>query len=289
MSPENALIKFPHYPENVPEELKIGERWVNCDEYKVPQIAIVSGACFAAKSTNPDPWRSYETALQTWLENEHVTGIGRVIAANEDFVGVDLDKVISEDGEVSPWALRILDSLDSYAEISPSLRGIKIWVRAPEIKAAYKKPGLEIYPQRRYFTVTGIRHGNTTEIRSASQELVALIEEEFPKVSRDSTPYNGPARTLDLDQLLESAEVAWFEFRQDSTALRKYSIPCPWAEEHTNGDTTGTYCGQYPDGALFFHCWHSHCSHRRWPDFRHYVETVASLGRPPRNGGGRLR
>src|SRR5215203_2086982 len=244
--------RFPHHPENVPEELKGGERWVTCDEYKVPLIAIENGTCFAASSTNVETWRLYETALQTWQENEHVAGIGRVIAEDEDYVGVDLDDCVDPaTGEISPWAATIVERLDSYAEISPSLTGVKIWVKVPEMKTAYKKPGLEVYPRGRYFTVTGlVLNGKITPISVRGDELSALIEEEFPKVDRDRTPYDGFERVLDLDDFLERADVAVFAVVSDGAAERKYRIRCPWLDEHSDGDGSGTYTGQYENGAL---------------------------------------
>jgi len=285
--------KFPHHPDNVPNELKAGERWVTCDEYKVPLIAIENGACFAASSTNPETWRSYETALATWQENEHITGLGRVICDDEDYVGVDLDDCVEpETGELAPWAATIVARLDSYTEVSPSLKGVKIWVRAPELTTAYKKPELEIYPARRYFTVTGLTFGTTHVIRTAGETLAAIIEEEFPKVDRGRSPYNGPDRVLDLEEFLERANVEVFSVLSDGAAERKYRILCPWLDEHSDGDDTGTYCGQYDNGALFFACWHSHCSARRWREFRALLNPVVFLGRPSRSKcvrGGRLR
>src|SRR5215203_2063657 len=246
--------RFPHHPENVPEELKGGERWVTCDEYKVPLIAIENGTCFAASSTNVETWRLYETALQTWQENEHVAGIGRVIAEDEDYVGVDLDDCVDPaTGEISPWAATIVERLDSYAEISPSLTGVKIWVKAPELKRAYKKPGLEVYPRGRYFTVTGLPLNEAVkEVASRQSELAELIREEFPKVARDRIPYEGPERVLDLDEFLERAGVEILAVLSDGAAERKYRIRCPWLSEHTDEDDTGTYTGQYENGALFF-------------------------------------
>jgi putative DNA primase/helicase len=94
---------------------------------------VPNGACFAASSTNADTWRSYETALKAYSDNEHIAGIGRVIADDEDYVGVDLDDCLDpETGELSARAGAIVARLDSYAEISPSLTGIKIWVSAPD-------------------------------------------------------------------------------------------------------------------------------------------------------------
>jgi putative DNA primase/helicase len=270
----------------VPDELKLGERWVTCDEHKAPLIAIKNGACFAAKSTDPDTWRSYETALATYLENEHIAGVGRVIAAEEDYVGVDLDDCLDPDsGDLGPWARALVERLNSYAEISPSLTGVKIWIKAPEVTTAYKKPGLEIYPRGRYFTVTGlVLNGSPSTIRERSSELEAVIAEEFPKVDRDRTAYDGPRRVLDLETFLNRASVEVYDVVSDGAAERKYRVLCPWVEEHTRGDVSGTYCGQYPDGALFFCCWHSHCSSRRWREFRRHLEAFIHLGRK-----GRLR
>jgi hypothetical protein len=55
--------RFAHHPENVPEELKADPAsWVCCDEDKVPLVATLSGAVYAASSTDPNTWRSYEDA-----------------------------------------------------------------------------------------------------------------------------------------------------------------------------------------------------------------------------------
>jgi primase-polymerase (primpol)-like protein len=289
-----ATERFPHEAQNVPSELKVGDRWVTCDEYKVPLIAVPNGACFAASSTNADTWRSYETTLKTYSENEHIAGIGRVIADDEDYVGIDLDSCLDETGELSAWAGAIVTRLDSYAEVSPSKHGLKIWVRAPELKRAYKKPGLEIYPRGRYFTVTGVSLSEmAVPIVEAGDELATLIEEEFPKVDRDRTPYGGPDRVLDLDEFLERSNVEILAILSDGAAERKYRIRCPWLEEHSDGDDTGTYVGQYDNGALFFACWHSHCAQRRWQELRALLNPTVYLGRPSRSkcerGGGRLR
>jgi len=283
--------RFPHYKCNIPEELKTEERWVTCDEHKVPLVAIPTGACFAASSTDPDTWRDYATALRTWEENEHIAGVGRVIGEDEDYVGVDLDDSIDPaTGQVLPWAERILERLGTYCEISPSLTGVKAWVRAPELARSYKKPGLEIYAGRRYFTSTGLTLGEPVPIRDAGTELGAIIEEEFPKVDRRCRGYDGPDRTLNLDDLLERAATEIFaESLTERSAERTYHIRCPWYEEHTGADESGTRVGQYENGALFFKCEHAHCAHRDWRTFRHYLEALLFLGRPPRSTRGRLR
>src|SRR5215213_83896 len=169
--------RFAHQPDNVPDELKADETWVCCDESKVPLIATRGGAAYAASSTDSNTWCSYEDAYAAWLENEwSYAGVGRVIRTEEDLVGVDLDKCLNTDtGEITPWAQSIIDRLDSYAEISPSLAGVKIWVKAPNITRAHVKPGLEIYPRGRYFTVTGLALGDVKDIAAPRDELAAIV------------------------------------------------------------------------------------------------------------------
>jgi hypothetical protein len=223
--------------------------------------------------------------------NEHFTGVGRVIGADEDLVGVDLDDCLDpETGELTEHAARIAKRLATYTEISPSRRGFKLWLRAPDVVRSYKKPGLEIYSSRRYFTITGLLlPGAPWTVEERQEALQDIIAEEFPRVDRVRTGYyDGPARRIDLLGLLERASIEIFQEAYDETAEVKFDVLCPWYEEHTTG-TSGTACGQYENGALFFRCYHSHCEHRTWHDFRRYAEALAYLGRPPRRERGRVR
>jgi len=292
MTTTYAPPRFEHHPDNVPDELKSDEAWVCCDENKVPLVATRSGAVFAASSTDAKTWRSYEDAYEAWLENEwSYAGVGRVIRDIEDLVGIDLDKCLDpETGELIPWAATILERLGSYREVSPSLTGVKVWVRAPSITRAHVKPGLEIYPRGRYFTVTGLVLSDARALETRDEELAAIIAEEFPKVDRDRTPYDGPSKALALLEYLEKANVEIYAELSDGTAERVYAIRCLWAREHTKDTSnTSTRVGQYADGALFYRCEHAHCRGiREWAQFRAELDPVVYLGRC-RRAKGRLR
>jgi len=286
-----APPRFEHHPDNIPEELKADEAWVCCDENKVPLIASRSGAVYAASSTDECTWRDYDDAHTAWLENEwSFAGVGRVIRQTEDLVGVDFDKCLDPDtGELTPWAAHTIERLASYAEVSPSLTGVKMWVYAPSITRAHVKPGLEIYSRGRYFTVTGIALSDRTVIANRDEELAAIIAEEFPRADRNRTAYDGPRKVLDLVDYLEKVNVEIFSERSDGTAERIYSIRCPWYEEHTDEDTSGTRVGQYADGALFYRCEHAHCRGiREWRQFKAECDSIVYLGRRRRSSG-RLR
>jgi hypothetical protein len=251
--------RFPFYPDLVPEELKTGKFWVCCDADKVPQVA---GTGRRASSTDPKTWRTYEEVTAAYDKGQHA-GVGRVIAHEDDFVGIDLDGIVNNDGIV-PEALELLRFLDSYSEISPSGTGIKVWVRG-RLDRSYKKPGLEVYQPGRYFTITGqILPQFSARIEDRQQEVEALVKRAFsapaPRLLRDAV-YDGPP--IDLDDYLDRVEV--FSEVHDSQGI-KYAIRCPWANEHTSG-VTGTYLGQRHNGATWFYCHHAHCAHRGWREF----------------------
>ena len=114
-----------------------------------------------ASSTDPNTWCSFDEALKTWQQHpNHWSGIGFVFAATDRFFGIDLDQCLDAAGKLKPWAQPIMERFfDSYAEISPSGRGIKIWAkgRLPGAGTAFPMGDgrVEIYDQARYFTVTG--------------------------------------------------------------------------------------------------------------------------------------
>jgi len=116
-----------------------------------------------ASSTDSKTWCPWDKALQAWHEHpERWSGTGFVFSTGDPFFGIDLDQCLDASGQLKPWAQPIIERFaDSYAEISPSGRGIKIWARGrlPGSGVAFPRGDgrVEIYDRARYFTVTG-RH-----------------------------------------------------------------------------------------------------------------------------------
>jgi predicted P-loop ATPase len=116
-----------------------------------------------ALTNKPETWRSFEAACRFALMG---SGIGAVM--KEDYCGLDLDNCRDPKTEIiAPWAQRIVDLLDSYAEVSPSGTGVRIFVRltTPLRDGGRKKRGgkelgwaIEVYDRTspRYLTVTGV-------------------------------------------------------------------------------------------------------------------------------------
>jgi putative DNA primase/helicase len=142
-----------------PAEVKQAPLWVNY------QIETVDGrpGCKVpcspkngqrASVTNPDDWGTFDEAVAR--DPEH---IGRIVAA--PYIAVDLDKCRNpETGEIDQWAKDLIASLPpTYAEVSPSGRGIHLWFKGQRPKDApdgVRAPDLEVYFGKRYLTVTGM-------------------------------------------------------------------------------------------------------------------------------------
>jgi putative DNA primase/helicase len=136
--------------DGIPAEMRAARRWVvHCA--KVPHNPNTG---HRASSTDPGTWGTFEQACAA-LATGRYDGLGFVLG--DGIAGVDLDKCRNpHTGEIAPWALAIIERLDSYTEASPSGTGVHVIVRVdPTWTCGRKSGGIEIYTHSRYFTVTG--------------------------------------------------------------------------------------------------------------------------------------
>lgn len=159
---------------------------------KVPYSAITG---LAAHYTSPGSWSSYEHAVRQMLRLARRpasldSGVGFVVSSADPYVGIDLDHCLSDTGELVGEARAIVDSMHSYTEVTPSKKGLRIWVRGklppgPRRKRFPVGFSIELYDQERYFTVTG-EHlpGTPTTIEDRVEELLRLHSFLFPESDR---------------------------------------------------------------------------------------------------------
>jgi hypothetical protein len=277
--------QLPWYPEYVPDELKQGRVWVCWEERDGTKRPLIAGTRRLASHSDPKTWRPFATACKALAEHPNrYAGLGRVITEGGPYVGVDLDAVRNPTTrELSSKAVATLRRLDSYSEVSPSGEGVKVWVRA-DLPRSYRKPGVEVYAARRYFTLTGAFLGQfSLRVEQRQLQLEDLVHKEFPQPSSSSagrhTDYQGPP--VELDEYLDGVQVLG---KVPDSAGVKLAVVCPWVEQHSNQDRSGTYVGRRADGGLWFACWHSHCASRGWTEFRRYVRLQAKKIRLIRKG-----
>lgn len=127
----------------------------------------------------------YETALAA-SNKLAVQGVAFVFTKDDPFIGVDLDDAVTSDFRImKPWAADIATELNCYTEISPSLKGLKIFAKGklPEgarNRFSYYDGEVEVYEHGRFFTVTGCDiYGYKTE--NAEVDIAKLLERIAPK------------------------------------------------------------------------------------------------------------
>lgn len=130
-----------------------------------------------ANHSDPSTWGTWREAYNSYKRNGY-QGIGFVFTASDPFTGIDIDNCLDSDGQMLPVAKDIVGRLNSYTEISPSGKGVKIWVvgTVPEGRKVQLGSGcsIEFYSKERYFTITG-KHWAGTPL-AAMDAQNALVE-----------------------------------------------------------------------------------------------------------------
>jgi len=210
----------------IPARLKQAERWVvwsyvpetdpDINEVswdKPPRCAKTGGL---ASSTNPQTWTTYTEAVAAF-ERGGLDGLGFVLTAKPGdehrLVGVDLDKCRDpETGAIEQWAADIITRLDSYTVVSPSGRGLRIFLSGRLPPNGRKKGFYENYKTGRYVTVTGQHISGTPEtIEYRQAELEAVHTSIFGDLDKEEPAERRAAQTptvIDDQELIRRASEA---------------------------------------------------------------------------------
>lgn len=171
------------------ERLASESRWVlwNVNEQK-PKMPYSPHTGSPAEADNPSTWSGLDEALRVMSEHGRARlGIEFGITPG-GFAGIDLDHVISSEGEILPKAREIVEAMNTYTELSPSGRGLHIlfMLDCPlsDFSARNKSPlegggEFEIYDTGRYFTVTGNVYGHVRPIEARTEEARKVCAEIF--------------------------------------------------------------------------------------------------------------
>jgi hypothetical protein len=201
-------------PDAIPTLLKQADRWVvwryveDADpetgevSWDKPPINARTGGL--ASSTNPRTWTTFAQVLGALCRNNH-DGVGFVLSPpagdGERLVGVDLDKCRDpETGTVEDWARQIVAALDTYTEVSPSGRGLRLFLLGRLPLAGRKKGRYENYESGRYVTVTGQHvEGTPRTVERRPAELEAVHGRVFGGAAADGPPRLRAAQPVSLD------------------------------------------------------------------------------------------
>ncbi len=162
-----------------------------------------------AASTGATTWSTFDEAIAAHSTGKY-SGIGFVLTPDDPIVGIDLDHCCDPDtGTVYPWAMNVVQRFGSYAEISPSGEGVRIFLVGvlPPGRRKETKQGIEMYDRERFLTLTGNNLEGYSSLEDGSAELAEWHAEVFPEVER---PQQRPFVSLSLDdeKIIEKARKA---------------------------------------------------------------------------------
>src|SRR5699024_4369525 len=106
-----------------------------------------------AKATDPNTWSSYQDVN---IHKQNYSGFCYVLTEYEDDTAIDLYNCIV-DGVVQDEAQSIVNSLNSYTEVSQSGTGLHIFVKGKKMGSRSKNPekDFEMYDKKRFIIMTG--------------------------------------------------------------------------------------------------------------------------------------
>ena len=189
---------------NIPEELKILRQWVNWkfginSENRLTKVPYqINGP--KADPTDPSTWSGFDEVIAAY-DKHGFDGVGYVATSDNDIIGIDIDHCVIDEN-IESWALSIAEQLNSYTEKSPSGSGLRIFVHG-KIKdqerkkrngfGAEGKGAVEVYQEKRFFTITGHRFDKFPEkVESRDTEINEIYETYLKPESPRS--YDGTAK-----------------------------------------------------------------------------------------------
>ncbi len=219
--------------DSIPSELKKLPNWLvwnwtwnsKSEKWDKPPLAV-SGQ--AGSSTDSSTWCPYDVAARS---SRAFDGLGIAMGKGIGYIGVDLDDCRDpESGFLTSEAEQIIAELDTYAELSPSGTGVKLWLKGDYDKTKFRSKinNIEVYRDGRYFTVTGHRV-NDRPIREIGDWFIDWMDRHLPKEQKEA---GESIEATDDSQRIKHAIAACMKVEVDpgegdgSRRLLKYARQC---------------------------------------------------------------
>lgn len=155
---------------NIPDEMKAFDQWIvwrfeNVNSRSKPtKVPYSPRYGTKASVTDRNHWGNFADACVA-LNSGMYSGLGFVLTEEDPYGFIDLDDPwqLNEAGAyihadpqyVYDQQIAIYNAFDSFAEYSPSKKGVHIIVRSPNLPSGRKRASVELYTSGRYMTMTG--------------------------------------------------------------------------------------------------------------------------------------
>jgi len=213
-----ARPPIPPTADVIPAELRAVARWViwgfvNKGKPKPAKVPFRPGTSIGCDYTSPAAWQAFDAAYAEAVDRGDV-GIGLVFTADDDLIGIDLDNAIDDEGRLRDWAAEIVERVPTWAERSPSGRGLHLIGRGDPIVGKVKRDvatepaqAIERYSRDRYLTFTGdvFRPAGIEDVRAG---MAWLAGRWFPETRKFKSAVRAcDKRTADPELDVELARV----------------------------------------------------------------------------------
>lgn len=185
------------FPQNIPSELKAIPQWV-CWRYqrvggritKVPKCP--HNPTQNANVRSPQTWGTFDAARDA-VRRKLAHGVGLVLTRQLCLVAWDFDLCIDQsiNQSIDPRILHVVQLLNSYTEITPSKRGLRVLCYGVLPNGKRRRGHVEVYSDGRYVTITGCRlDGSPPTIEKRSKEIYAIYKTLFSENQRFSEDFS---------------------------------------------------------------------------------------------------
>ncbi len=248
----------------LPQALRDAPRWI-CwrpvprDDGRVDKVPVnPHRPAYNASTTDSTSWGTFSEAVGTAVAKGGTLGIGFVFSDEDSIFGIDVDHCVSADG-ITPEAQEILDRFKhTYTEVSTSGTGFHIYA-CGNVERAFKRKLGEIYAEKRFFTVTGTPHGDSSPVLAECSP--ALIDWYIDHITQDGPtiakgPQVGSYTDIELDiedsdpispgmfhllcdkyalfySLWERKGKAYPSPSEEAMAIGRYAILAGWSDQDT--------------------------------------------------------
>ena len=201
---------------NIPHELKMNGLFCvwKLDEGRGGKIPFNPVTKTLAKSNNPNTFNSYKTIFEYLPDYYKINNQGQVLGGLglgifNGYSAIDIDDCRDNKGKLSPMAEDIIKYINSYTEISPSGRGIRIIFKTDDKinKDTHyinnRNLGLEIYISdntNKYVTLTG----NKLSGDSINSINISYVLEKYMKKHTHEVIINEPSNIANIELKINS-------------------------------------------------------------------------------------
>ncbi|MDZ7801653.1 MAG: phage/plasmid primase, P4 family [Trueperaceae bacterium] len=187
-----------------------------------------------AASDNPDTWTTLDEAAAALRPG---WGLGIMFRPEDDIMGVDIDHGRDPDtGELFDEARDIVETLNSYTEVSPSGKGIHVLICASLAELHGRRRGrVEMYESGRFFTFTGDvveigGAGMSFGIEPRQVQVEAVHARYIDLTERQKAPRSAPRGVAVRHDDREVLEAMWRSKNGDAVRSLWEGRPLLWGE-----------------------------------------------------------